>query len=163
METRERPDWILRVPVVRPRLAIWIDRGMTAAVAVAVAVSLFWQGFPAVLAAGASAGLYALRFWADSRRARASGLLLTHSGAVYLRMPEGWRPVALCQAWRGWRCLTLRGRLPAPVCNKRADRNGDVTLTLWQDALAPEAWRRTCLLIERRLRRVAPRRPVEAS
>jgi hypothetical protein len=151
--------------VIRPRLATWIDVAADAAAAVALAVSLDWLGL--ALPAGMVAGLVSVavcRFMAG-RGGNASALLVARDGAFHVRLPQGWLPLELQRAWRGPRCLTLRGRIPAAACNAEAAASAGadryVTLTLWQDALGQSAWRRACLLSGRRMRRVASRSVAE--
>lgn len=160
-----RSDWTLRVPVIRPRLAVWIDATTGAAAAAAVAVSLGWLAplaaadFAGVVNLGSGVAAFALWRFLSGRRGNASALLVARDGAFYVRLPLGWQPLELQRAWRGPRCLTLRGRIPAAACSGGAmtSARGDryVTLTLWQDTLGQSAWRRACLLSGRRMRGVA--------
>jgi hypothetical protein len=188
LDTWEHPDWTLRIPVVQARFATWIDHGVVVAAAAAAAVSLYWQVLPGAAAMATGAAICAAAGLAFRRRSRISGMLFSRSGAVYVRLRRGWQPLTLAQAWRGWRCLTVQGELPAAVvCNDEMNgpgrdgpgRDGPgsrnstggnairrpvmVTFTLWQDALAPQAWRRVCLLTGRRLRQVPLPRVPEAS
>ncbi len=109
------------------------------------ACALAWLGLPPGLAA--LLGLAAIAAGAP-RAAAVRALLFTADHAPYVRMRQGWRPLALRAATRGWRSLALQGELPAPYAPRR------VAFTVWQDALPAPAWRRVSLLSHRRLRRV---------
>lgn len=164
------PDWTLRVPILRPHLAAWLD---SVVMATALAAALFalsspalsspaWRS-PAVLslavlaACGAAvAGVLAAR----RSRPAVSAIRMDRDGAFHLRMRNGWTPAEWVAAWRGPRWLTLRARLPGQVCNTTNAADGYVTFTVWQDGLPAPAWRRTCVLANRRLCRTPARRAV---
>ncbi|AOB33510.1 hypothetical protein AKI39_07715 [Bordetella sp. H567] len=113
---------------------------------------------PVVAACGA--GLAALRRARRSRPA-VTALRMDRDGAFHLRLRDGWHPAEWLAAWRGPRWLTLRARLPAVVDSAAVPAGGCVTLTVWQDSLPAPAWRRTCLLVNRRLCRTTVRRAVK--
>jgi hypothetical protein len=143
------PDWTLRVPVLRPRGAAWIDAAVTGGIVAALASALHWQaGFPLWLAAAGGIGTAAVRARFRGRMP-VSALRMSRDGAFDLRMQGGWRPVEWVGRWRGPRWLTLRGRVPAASGNG-ADLSDHVTFTVWQDALPPSAWRRVSLFTSRR-------------
>lgn len=152
------PDWTLRVPILRPRLAAWLDGAVMAAALAAPSLALYGRELPApaLLAAGAAAiaGVLAVRRCRPAVRA----IRMDRDGAFHLRMRDGWYPAEWVAAWRGPRWLTLRARLPRPVCNSAVPACGCVTFTVWQDGLHASAWRRTCLLASRRLCRAPARR-----
>jgi hypothetical protein len=158
---------VLRVPVVKPFLFTVVDTGVATLAAALAGMSLFRVTGSVFAAVGMAAALAGAGALATTRRPAVTALRLASDGAVYLRLRAGWRPVELTHAWRGGRWLTLRGRLPAALCNTvtaaGANVTANVTFTLWRDALAAPAWRRSCVLIGRRLRRVAGRPRVEAS
>ncbi|WP_157664492.1 hypothetical protein [Bordetella genomosp. 9] len=162
------PDWTLRVPVVRPRGAAWLDGAVTAAATLAVLGALSWQGLHPLAACGVALALAALAgcLRGPLRRRRAvRAIRIDRDGTVHLRMRQGWQPADWVALWRGPRWLTLRARLHAgaehdPAAGEAATppRFHFVTLTVWRDALPAPAWRRVCLLASRRLRR-APAAP----
>lgn len=156
-------DWTLRVPVVRPRGAAWIDGAVTGAIVLAIAFALYCLALPPLLLAGlCGAALLCALMWARPR-SPVSAVKMTRDGAFYVRMREGWRPVEWVARWRGPRWLTLRARLPDAFCNGPGRPGRHVTFTVWQDGLPPSAWRRVCLLTNRRLCRSPGRRAAGAS
>jgi hypothetical protein len=137
---------------VRPRGAVCLDAAVTAAVAAAVLFSLHGLAFPLTLAFIVAAGFFAFRGQVSRRACRAvSAIRMDRDGAFHLRTRNGWQPAEWLGSWRGPRWLTLRARLPAGVCNGAAVAGRHVTVTVWQDALPTPAWRRACLLVNRRL------------
>ena len=66
------------------------------------------------------------------------------AGRWQVRLPGGWQDAALVDQHRGpaWLTLTLQ---PLPS-GSTAFKNNNVTFTVWQRTLRPEAWRRLCLL-----------------
>ncbi|ARP80855.1 hypothetical protein CAL12_08380 [Bordetella genomosp. 8] len=147
----------MRVPILRPRLAAWLDGAMMAAALASALLALCWQGMLSMsLLAAVGAGL-AWQWRAAGQRGavHASGcvraLRMDRDGAFHLRLRDGWYPAEWTAAWRGPRWLTLQARLGA---------GGSVIFTVWQDALPAPAWRRTCLLTARRLCRTPLRRAV---
>ena len=177
-----QPAWTLRVPVVRPRLANDFLRGMAggAGACAAGVLAAAWGEAPnlaAVWASATAAGLLALAgapwFERCFRRFLAGGavsaLAISPSGAVALRVGGRWQEVELTRVTRGWRCLRLQAR---PACRYDAPgmtaagafgrlglayggRSARRSFTVWQDALGGPAWRRTCVLTTRRVRRPA--------
>jgi hypothetical protein len=156
-------DWTLRVPVVRPRGAAWIDGAVTGAVGVAVAFALYCQAFASALLAGLCGAALAGALVRARRRPPVTALRMTRDGAFYVRLREGWRPVDWVARWRGPRWLTLRASLPGAFCNGPGRSRRHVTFTVWQDGLPPPAWRRVCLLTNRRLCRSPGRRAAGTS
>lgn len=154
------PDWTLRVPILRPRLAAWLDGAVMAAALAAPLLALRAQAFlaPAVLAAGGAALLALLAV--TRSRPGVSALRMDGDGAFHLRLRDGWHPAEWVGAWRGPRWLTLRARLPGAASNGPSSAGRCVTFTVWQDGLPAPAWRRTCLLANRRLCRTTARRAV---
>lgn len=187
-----QPDWTLRVPILRPRLAAWLDAAMMASAVGAALSALSWQGvlslplpaatavtaavLAAVLAivlpsaAPARAGRLRPRIHASMIRLagrvaphrRVSAIRMDRDGAFHLRLRDGWHPAEWVSAWRGPRWLTLRARLGAVDGDAAARPRRCVTFTVWQDALPAPAWRRTCMLTARRLCRTPSRRAVGA-
>ncbi|ANN66223.1 hypothetical protein [Bordetella bronchialis] len=166
------PDWTLRVPILRPRLAAWLDAVALVAALASAWAGLYWQApftLPVLAAAGcalAAVATLAARIARPAGRRSARGAVravrMDRDGAFHLRMRDGWHPVEWVAAWRGPRWLTLRARLTGGICNAPAVRRPCVTFTVWQDALPAAAWRRTCLLVNRRLCRSPVGRPVGA-
>lgn len=176
------PDWTLRIPVVRPWLASGFLRGL-AGVAGACAAGVLaaaWGAAPnlaAVWISATAAGILGLAAgpWPGRGLGRlleggnVSALAISPAGAVALRVDGRWQEVELIRVTRGWRCLRLRAR---PACmhdplgvarggglvriaRQLGGRPGCRSFTVWQEALGGPAWRRTCVLATRRVRRPA--------
>jgi len=149
------------VPVVQPRWVTLAEPALRWLGGAAAASALTWLGLPAGLAWPLVLAAIVLGMPAMMRQASAvRALLFTADHALYIRARQGWRPLSLRAATRGWRCLALQGDLPAPLC-RRAGRphlgftsTRRVSVTIWQDALPAPAWRRLNLACQRRLRRV---------
>jgi len=165
------------VPVVQPRWVTLAEPALRWLGGAAAACALIWLGLPAGLAwplalAAIVLGMPAtipaaisttipafIRQAFPARQAfptqqacAVRALLFTADQALYIRARQGWRPLSLRAATRGWRCLALQGDLPAPLSRRPSPRR--VSFTIWQDALPAPAWRRLNLACQRRLRRV---------
>uniref|UniRef100_UPI0039EEFAF4 hypothetical protein n=1 Tax=Bordetella sputigena TaxID=1416810 RepID=UPI0039EEFAF4 len=175
----------MRVPILRPRLAAWLDGAMLASAVAAALLALSWQGVLSLPLLAAAALLVAVLAIVTSARAvpRRSGIRgrrptrprrlvaphgpvsavrMERDGTFYLRLRNGWHPAEWVSAWRGPRWLTLRARVQAAAGDAAASPRRCVTFTVWQDALPAPAWRRTCMLTARRLCRTPSRRVVGA-
>ncbi|OZI23369.1 hypothetical protein CAL26_07885 [Bordetella genomosp. 9] len=163
----------MRVPILRPRLAAWLDGAMMAAALVSALSALRWQGMLsvsllAVVGAilGVAAGAALLWRRRSAGRPGAShavrAVRMDRDGAFHLRLRDGWYPAEWTAAWRGPRWLTLRARVGARGAGggSPSSLGRCVTFTVWQDALPAPAWRRTCMLTARRLCRTPSRRAV---
>lgn len=169
------PDWTLRVPVVRPRAAAWLDGAVIVAVMAAILFalhSLADVAAPALAASAVAAAVAAFLYVRSARHSKnaVSAVRMDRDGAFHLRMRSGWRPAEWIALWRGPRWLTLQARLPAEpagFCNGRPHagrpRRQLVLFTIWQDRLPAPAWRRACLLVNRRLCRTPAARAARAS
>ncbi|HTJ99692.1 MAG TPA: hypothetical protein VL522_08720 [Bordetella sp.] len=151
----------MRVPILRPRLAAWLDGAMMAAALATALLALYWQAVLSVAALLLLGALAAAGAWFMMRaRPAVRAIRMDRDGAFHLRMRNGWHPAEWIAASRGPRWLTLVARLPAGSCNGPAATTGNVTFTVWQDGLPAQAWRRTCMLANRRLCRTPSRRTV---
>ncbi|ALM83950.1 hypothetical protein [Bordetella sp. N] len=162
MNAGEHRGWTLRVPVLTPRWVTLAAPAMRWVGAAAAACALVWMGLPAslatVLALAAVTIAASAAVMAPFRVSSVRAVMFTADHALYVRLPQGWRPLALRGVARGWRCLALQGDLPAPLGLQRGPFKGfprqrRISFTVWQDALPASAWRRLNLLSQRSGRR----------
>ena len=135
------------MPVLRPRgVAAFPALGLAASAASLLTAGA-WLG-PAWLA---GAALMTLLLAARLLHSDGSGLspvsalrTAAGSGRWQVRLPGGWQDAALVDQHRGpaWLTLTLQ---PLPS-GSMAFNNNNVTFTVWQQTLRPQAWGRLCLL-----------------
>lgn len=153
------------MPVVTPRWVAVAESALRWLGGAAAACALIWLGLPAGLAwpLALAAILSGLPAAGGRRAAPVRALSFTADHALYIRggrgvaphAHQGWRPLALRAATRGWRCLALQGDLPASLSPRLGPFHARrVSFTIWQDALPAAAWRRLNLSCQRRLRRV---------
>lgn len=153
------------MPVVQPRWVTLAEPALRWLGGAAAAFALTWLGLPAGLAwplvlAAVVLGMPAMlrQAFALRRGPAVRALLFTADHALYIRARQGWRPLSLRAATRGWRCLALQGDLPVglsrPACDSGPFSTRRVSFTVWQDALPAPAWRRLNLSCQRSLRRV---------
>lgn len=135
------------MPVLRPRGVAALPALVLAAAVASTVTAAAWHG-AAWTAAAVLASLLAAAGLLHSIRSSLSPVsaLRTAPGAGrwQVRLPGGWQDAALVDQHRGpaWLTLTLQ---PLPS-GSTAFNNNNVTFTVWQRTLRPQAWRRLCLL-----------------
>lgn len=164
MEGSEAGRWSFQVPVARPRAVMALGGLAVAAALACVLMASAWHGMAwaavAVIALllGASGLLHSARRGPSPVSALRTA---TGHGRWQVRLPQGWQDAMLQARHRGPRWLTLT--LQPLACGSTAFTNSTITLTVWQQTLRPESWRRLCLLTGTARRPRAAARPQEAS